>query len=76
MDVTSAVAEINALGIEERIRIVELIWEGIAAEGAPSELTDAQRREVERRLAAHERSPDTVVRWEEVKADALDRARR
>jgi hypothetical protein len=46
------------------------------AEPDQPELTDAQRRELERRIVAHEASPDQVAPWEEVKAQALARARR
>jgi hypothetical protein len=40
------------------------------------ELTEAQQQELERRLAAHTASPEDVAPWEEIKAQALARARR
>jgi putative addiction module component (TIGR02574 family) len=36
-------------------------------------LTDAQRRELERRVAEDDASPDDVVPWEQVKAQAHSR---
>jgi putative addiction module component (TIGR02574 family) len=60
MNQSATLAEIAALSVEERIRLVEAIWESIAIEP-------------ERRLAAHVASPDEVVPWEEVKAQALAR---
>lgn len=38
-------------------------------------LTDAQRQELERRLADHKAHPADVVPWEQVKAEALARRR-
>ena len=40
--------------------------------GESDGLTDAQKREIERRLAAYEADPDDVIPWETVKRD-LDR---
>ena len=57
------------MSIDDRIRLVEAIWDGIASEQTEPELSEAQKRELDRRLAAHEASPDDVVPWEEVKAD-------
>lgn len=72
MDLT----EITSLTVDERLSLVEAIWESIAAEPGEPELTEAQRQELERRLEAHAASPESVVSWDEVKAQALERARR
>jgi putative addiction module component (TIGR02574 family) len=66
---------IDQLPIEDRIALVQEIWDGIAAAPDQLPLTEAQREELERRLAAHEASPGDVVPWDEVKAQALARAR-
>lgn len=49
--------EIRKLPVEERLRLVEDIWESIRSEGAALTLTRAQREELERRLAAHRADP-------------------
>jgi putative addiction module component (TIGR02574 family) len=67
--------EIAALSVDERLRLIEIIWDSIAAEPGQPELTEAQRQELERRMAAHAASPETAIPWEEVKAQALARAR-
>jgi putative addiction module component (TIGR02574 family) len=59
---------IDALGVEERLALVEEIRDSIAADSAAVPLTPEQTRELERRLAAHEANPDDVVPWDEVKA--------
>jgi len=76
MDLSTTLAEIVSLSVDERIRLAEAIWESIATEPSQLELTEAQQQELERRLAAHTASSADVVPWEEVKAQALARARR
>jgi putative addiction module component (TIGR02574 family) len=74
MDVSTTLAEIALLPVNERIGLVEAIWETIVADPSQPELSDAQRQELERRLAAHAASPEDVISWEQVKAEALARA--
>ena len=76
MDLSPTLAEIVALSVDERIRLAEATWDSIASEPGQPELTEAQQQELERRLAAHTASPEDVVPWEEVKGQALARARR
>jgi putative addiction module component (TIGR02574 family) len=59
----------KCLPLSERIELVEALWESIIQEGYEPELTTAQAEELDRRLAAHENSPDDVVAWETIKAD-------
>lgn len=49
--------EIRKLPIEERLRLVEDIWESIRTESDALPLTPAQRDELQRRLAAHHADP-------------------
>ena len=76
MDLSTTLAEIVALSVDERIRLVEAIWDSIAAEPGQPALTEAQQQELERRLAAHTASPEDIVPWREVKAQALKRSQR
>jgi putative addiction module component (TIGR02574 family) len=64
---------IDRLSREQRIALVLEIWDTIAAEPSQPLLTEAQRRELERRVAEDDASPDDVVPWEQVKAQALSR---
>lgn len=64
------VAEILALPVQERVRLVETIWDSIVAS---TPLTDEQRAELDRRLADHEANPDDVIAWEEVYASITTR---
>lgn len=59
---------IDRLSVAQRILLVEEIWDSIAAEGAEVPLTEAQRQDLQRRLAAYEADPKAGSSWEEVKA--------
>ncbi len=73
MGVTVKSLGIDRLGMEERLTLVEEIWDSIAAESGAVPLTDAQRIELERRYAEDEANPDDVTAWEQVKASTLSR---
>lgn len=47
-------AKLFELPVEERIRIVEDLWDSIAADRQALPLTDEQRQELDRRLDAYE----------------------
>jgi putative addiction module component (TIGR02574 family) len=70
----------TALGIdrmspEDRLQLVEEIWDSIADEAEASPLTEAQRQEVDRRWAAHLANPQAAIPWEQVEAEILARLR-
>jgi putative addiction module component (TIGR02574 family) len=65
--------EVLRLPLTERLRLVEAIWNSIAADSTAMPLTEAPRAELDRRLAEHEASPDDVVAWEEIKAAITER---
>lgn len=75
-DLASKLAEITSLTVDERIQLVEAIWDRIAAEPDEVKLTESQRLELARRRAAYAAAPQNVVFWDEVKAQALARARK
>lgn len=61
---------IERLALEDRLDLVEQIRDSIATDSASLPLTDAQRIELERRLAGHEENPDDVVSWDEIRSAA------
>ncbi len=67
---------IERLGIEERLILVEELWDSIAADSSAVPLTEAQRTELDRRIAEHEANPDDVVPWEEIKTSITNTAAR
>jgi putative addiction module component (TIGR02574 family) len=61
------VTEILELPVDERIRLVELIWESIAAVPEAVPVSDELKVELERRLAEFEANPEAGSPWEEVR---------
>ena len=60
------VAEILALPVVERVRLVEAIWDSISAVPEALPLTQWQKEELDRRLAEFEADPDAGSTLEEV----------
>ena len=63
--------KIKELSIEERIMLVEEIWDSIVAEEEMPELTEQQKAELDRRLESYRKNPDESVTWESVKSRLL-----
>lgn len=76
MNLSVTLAEIKALSIDDRIRLVQAIWDSIEAEAEQLTLTEPQKQELSRRMADHKANPDAVISWEAVKAQAQARIRR
>jgi putative addiction module component (TIGR02574 family) len=62
---------IDRLPIEERLALVEEIWDSIAVDSAAVLLTDAQHSELQKRM-----EEDDATAWEQVKASTLARLRK
>ena len=61
---------IDQLSQEDRLSLAEAIWESVAREMEKSSPTEAQRQELERRLANCIARPDAVTPWQEIRARA------
>jgi putative addiction module component (TIGR02574 family) len=68
MNITATLKEIATLSIEERISLVQAIWDSIAAEQVYWDLTEAQKQELDCRINDCEANPDKVMTWEEIKS--------
>ncbi|MDR4459504.1 MAG: addiction module protein [Nitrospirales bacterium] len=64
---------IDRLPIEERLALVEEIWDSIATDSAAVPLTEAQRAELQKRIEEDDAHPDDLTSWEQVKASTLSR---
>jgi len=71
-----SVAEILELPIEERIRLVEIIWDSIAAVPEAVTLPEEWKAELNRRLAEFEANPEAGSPWEEVRSRIAKRERK
>ena len=61
------------LSVNEQLELVEALWDNIAKRDACPPPTDAQKAELDRRLADLEANPDDSIPWSTVKAEALAR---
>jgi putative addiction module component (TIGR02574 family) len=68
MSVNMKSLAIDRLTVPERILLIEEIWDSIAANEENLPLTEVQRAELDRRLAACEADPDAGSNREDVKA--------
>jgi putative addiction module component (TIGR02574 family) len=67
MDIATTLREIATLSVEDRIYLVQAIWDSIADEQDYPDLTESQKRELDRRIDDYEKNPDQVITWEEIK---------
>ncbi len=73
MGVSVKALGIDRLDVDDRLALVEEIWATICADTKAFPLTDAQRAELDRRVADDDEFPDNVVPWDEVKASVRAR---
>lgn len=63
---------IERLSTDDRLLLVEEIWDSIAADVANQEVPPAHQAELARRLAEDVRDPDAALPWSDVKARLLN----
>ena len=68
MNPKTALKEILALPEDERRWLVEEIAASLPGQQEDFSLTEAQKMELDRRLAEYGENPDDVVSWDEVKS--------
>ncbi len=59
--------------LDERLQLLQEIWEGLGADADPPPLTKDQSRELDRRIANLDADPRAVAPWETVESRALKR---
>ena len=59
---------IDRLSLEDKLALVEEIWETVCADKSAFKLTETQLTELDRRIADADAHPEDAVPWEEVKA--------
>ena len=68
---TDAIRDVLDLPINERLRFVQEIWDSITQTPVLIPLTGAEKRELDRRLEAYKRDPESGRPWDEVKSSLL-----
>jgi putative addiction module component (TIGR02574 family) len=59
-------SQIDSLSAAEKVELLDAVWESLEAEA--QSLTEAQRAELDSRIARHEKSPSDAIPWEKVRA--------
>jgi putative addiction module component (TIGR02574 family) len=67
---------IDRLAVEDRLDLVEQIWDSIAADSEAVPLTSPANGTRSTHRGSHEANPDDVVSWEQVKAAVAERLKR
>ena len=63
--------DIEKLGVDERLQLIEELWESLCSNPSKIPVTQAQKQELDRRLDAIDEGDDSGIPWMEV----LDRIR-
>ena len=67
MSIDAIVSSFRELSSEDKIRLVQNLWDQVAQEIARMPLTESQRRLLDERLADEENNPDDVEPWTKAK---------
>jgi len=63
--------KIKKLSVPEKILLVEEIWDDIARKGESFELSESQKKELDRRLRFFSENPSQGRTWEEIRDEFL-----
>ena len=63
-----SVADTLELPVQERIQLVEMIWESIAACPQANEVSPELKTDFDARLADFDRNPEAGYSWDQLKA--------
>ena len=67
------IKDLLELPVEERIQLIQDLWDSVAAEPSGVPVTEAQKKELRRRLAEHRADPNSALPWEEVRRRLYER---
>ena len=72
MDLQQTLSELTSLPVQDRLRIVESLWNSIDVD-SPVSISPEQRGEISRRVELHARNPNELLTWEQVLNGLRDR---
>lgn len=64
------IKKILQLSVEERIHLVQTIWDSIALDTEASQISEEHKLILDKRMQAHSKNPTEVVSWNEVREAA------
>lgn len=59
--------QIDGLSAAQKIELLDAVWQSLQADALS--LTEAQRQELDSRIARYENNPSDTIPWEKVRAD-------
>ena len=68
MSHTETINAIKSWSVDDRVELVNQIWDSIADDNGVPPITDSLRTELDRRIAVYESDPSNVVTWEQIEA--------
>ena len=68
MDLKSVLVEVQSWPAEDRLRLIEEVWDGLSEVGQGPELTEDLKTLLDCRLAALDADPSNVLTWDEIKS--------
>ena len=66
----SKIKDILKLSVDERINLVQTLWDSIAADTEVSEISEEHKKNLDKRLEAHQNNPSDIVSWDDIKKNA------
>jgi putative addiction module component (TIGR02574 family) len=68
MNLQSILEDVDTWSADDRLRLIEAVWDRLAEAPGADRLTESQHADLERRLDAYRADPGAGSPWEEVKA--------
>jgi putative addiction module component (TIGR02574 family) len=72
MDLQQTLADLASLSVDDRLRIVQLLWNTIPPETNVT-VSHNQQRELDRRIAAHDADPSSAISRQELERRLKER---
>lgn len=67
---------IDSMSVEDRIALVQDIWDSVAIEAGLLLPSTSEKAELDRRLDEDDAAPDNTISWESIKTEATKRWQR
>lgn len=68
MDMQTILAEVDEWPVEDRMRLIEAVWDSLESTPGAARLTPAQEQDLRQRIEESRSNPKAGSPWEEVKA--------
>lgn len=67
------IKQLLELSVEERIQLIDDLWESVAADSEEIPIREAQLKEARRRLEEHRADPASGIPWEQLRQELYER---